>query len=246
MSHSRTQHDPVLAKIRKILAKAEDPAATPDEARTYTAKAAELIAAYGIDRAVLAEEVPGSDVVGDRVVRLDAPYALDKATLLAVVAGRLRCRAVQRTEHDGRGKVLSMHLFGFDSDLGRVELLYTSLLLQATTGLSRAAVPPGEHVAAFRRSWLAGFTAAVGRRLHESEERAAAAAPATGGRGMVLVLADRSAEVDRSVHEHYPRLGTAARRRLSGLGSGDGYVAGQRADLGGTRVGGRGRPRLSR
>ena len=35
-------HEPdVLAKVRKILAKAEDPAATPEEAETYTAKAAE-------------------------------------------------------------------------------------------------------------------------------------------------------------------------------------------------------------
>lgn len=246
MSHSRTQHDPVLAKIRKILAKAEDPAATPDEAETYTAKAAELIAAYGIDRAVLAEEVPGSDVVGDRVVPLDAPYALDKASLLAVVAARLRCRAVQKSEYVGRQKVLSMHLFGYDSDLARVELLYTSLLLQASTGVVRAPVPWGENVAAFRRSWLAGFTAAIGQRLHEAEERAAAAAPAAGGRGMALVLADRTAEVDRSMHERYPQLGTAPRRRLSGMGSGDGYAAGQRADLGGTRVDGRGARQLSR
>ena len=69
----------LLAKVRKILTKAEDPATTPEEAELYTAKAAELIATYGIDQALLAESRPGTDVIGDRVVVLEAPYALDKA-----------------------------------------------------------------------------------------------------------------------------------------------------------------------
>ena len=32
-----TDHDPILAKVRKLLALAEDPAATEHESRTYTA-----------------------------------------------------------------------------------------------------------------------------------------------------------------------------------------------------------------
>ena len=50
--------DVLLTRIRKLLAKAEDPAATAAESETYTAKAAELIATYGVDRALLAEELP--------------------------------------------------------------------------------------------------------------------------------------------------------------------------------------------
>ena len=129
--------DDILAKVRKILAKAEDPAATPEEAETYTAKAAELVAAYGIDRALLAQTEPGSDVVGDRVVLLDPPYALDKAGLLSSVAYRLRCRAVQRVRYVDGEKQISLHLFGYDSDLVRAEVLCTSLLLQATSTLAR-------------------------------------------------------------------------------------------------------------
>ena len=160
-----TDHDPILAKVRKLLALAEDPAATEHEAVTYTAKAAQLIADYGIDQALLAQADPASDPVGDRVLTLDAPYAADKADLLSTVASRLRCRAVQRTRwRDGR-KELSLHLFGHHSDLERTELLFTSLLLQAATGLSRTRVPAAEHKAAFRRSWLAGFRMAIGDRL---------------------------------------------------------------------------------
>jgi hypothetical protein len=247
---SSAPSDAVLAKVRKILAKAEDPAATREEAETYTAKAAELVAAYGIDRALLAETAPGSDVVGDRVVVLDAPYALDKANLLSGVATALRCQAVQRTRHDVAGKQLSMHLFGYDSDLARAEVLYTSLLLQATSALQRSVAPPGENLAAYRRSWLAGFTSAVVRRLLESEERAARAAEATQddqtptGRSVSLVLADRSVAVRSARDREYPHLRTASARTLSGSGGRSGYLAGQRADLGGTRVGRQARGRL--
>lgn len=234
----------LLAKVRKVLAKAEDPATTPEEAELYTAKAAELIATYGIDQALLAESRPDSDVVGDRVVVLDAPYALDKAGLLSGVAISLRCHAVQRTSYDADGaKRLSLHLFGFQSDLARAELLYTSLLLQTSSQLQRTFAPPGENVAAYRRSWLAGFTAAVVRRLRESEARAADAAgddlAATGGRSVSLVLADRSVAVRDAMESEYPYLRKAQARSLSGSGGRSGYLAGQRADLGGTRVGGR-------
>lgn len=233
--------DAILAKVRKILAKAEDPATTPEEAETYTAKAAELIASYGIDRAMLAASAPGSDVVGDRVVVLDAPYALDKGQLLSGVAMALRCQVVQRTTYELGEKKISMHLFGYGSDLARAELLYTSLLLQAGTGLQRTSAPPGESLAAYRRSWLAGFTSAVVRRLTEAEERARATASAAAGSesgpSVALVLADRSVQVRDAMQSEYPHLRKAQPRSLSGSGGWSGYAAGQRADLGGTRVG---------
>ncbi len=240
-------NDEILARIRKILAKAEDPAASAAEAETYTAKAAELVARYGIDRALLAQKDPASDAVGDRVVVLDPAYALDKAGLLNRVAAELRCQAVQRTRYLDGAKELSLHLFGFDSDLQRAELLYTSLLLQATWLLARTAAPPGESVAAYRRSWLAGFTTAIGRRLAEAERRAREAAaprgteqapgtPDPGGRVLALVLADRTAQVNRATSTAYPFLRSAPRRSLSGSGGTSGYAAEQRADLAGTGV----------
>jgi hypothetical protein len=234
----------VLARIRKLLAKAEDPAATAEEAETYTAKAAALVAQYGIDAALLAADDRSRDDVGDRVVAMHRPYALDKSTLLAGVAAALRCRAVRRTGHGHDGKVVSIHLFGHESDLARVELLFTSLLLQATTGMQRARPWPGESVAAFRRSWLAGFTSAVVTRLGQAEQRAAEQAQrwradsTAGGRSVALVLADRSVAVDEAVQREYPYLRTARARSLTGSGAASGYAAGRRADLGGTRVGG--------
>lgn len=227
--------DAILSKVRKLLAKAEDPACTPAEAEAFTAKAAELIARYGVDRALLAARDPGSDPVGDRVIELPAPYALDKAGLLAGVAAALRCRSVRRRSDSG----FTLHLFGFASDLERVELLFTSLLVQAAQGLAAAWVPPGAHLAAFRRSWLAGFTATVTSRLREAESAAARSgtdAAAAAGDSVALVLADRSDRVARRLAEVYPRLRTASARRLVGGGMGQGAAAGRRADLGATRL----------
>lgn len=233
--------DSMLEKVRKLLAKAEDPGCTPAEAAALTDKAASLIAKYGVDRALLALSEPASDPVGDRVVPVDAPYARDKVDLLGTVASALRCQAVRRR---GVGpSAFSMHLFGFASDLERTELLFTSLLVQAAYGMAASPAPPWENLAAFRRSWLAGFTQAVGRRLRQAEQRATDDV-AREGPSMALVLADRGDRVERRVAEVYPRLRSAGPRRLRGSGLERGYVAGQRADLGGAAVARRGRASL--
>jgi hypothetical protein len=231
------QQDPMLAKVRKLLAKAADPATTPEESESYTAKAAALVAAYGIDQALLAGSDPSRDPVGDRVISLDAPYAADKADLLSTIAVELRCRAVRRItpRADGVGKEIELHLFGHASDLERSEVLFTSLLLQAVRDLTRTPIPHGQHAAAFRRSWLAGFTLAVTQRLRDAERRAAAEAGprfAAAGSSSALVLADRAALVTDAMEQAYPRLRTARPRVLSGAGRRHGWEAGQRADLG--------------
>jgi hypothetical protein len=213
--------DSLLARVRKLLAKAEDPACTPAEAEAFTAKATELIAKYGVDQALLAAEKP--DPVGDRIVTIVPPYARDKAGLLAAVAMAMRCRVV----HLERQGTARSHLFGHAVDLERVELLFTSLLVQAAHGLAAAIVPWGEHPAAFRRSWLVGFTEAIRGRLVESERSAVSEAP-----GADLVLADRTALVEQRRDQVYPRLAKLGPRRLQGSGRRQGYAVGRTANLG--------------
>lgn len=243
--------DQRLDKIRKLLAKAEDPAVTAAEAEAYNTKAAELIAAYGIDAALLAAADPKKDELTSLVIGLDPPYARDKADLLWGVATPLRCKGILRTGWNAASarKELTMHLFGYRSDLDRAELLFTSLLIQAAHGLATA--EPGwirdpvrleyvrESPAAYRRTWLAGFTWAVRGRLVAAEKRAQQQAepkPGSAGPSVALVLADRSALVKQAVEAAHPDAKTAADRRLSGSGTREGWQAGQRADLGTTRI----------
>jgi hypothetical protein len=171
------------------------------------------------------------------VIEVDQPYARDKAHLLTCVADPLRCQTVHT---QGGGGPYVVRVYGFVSDLERVELLYTSLLPQATREL--VYVRPdawGEgSTAAYRRSWLAGYASAVYSRLLRAEQRATAEQPATAsGTSTALVLRDRSDRVAAFVSDAHPRLRSMRARTLSGGGRADGYQSGSRADLGARRVG---------
>lgn len=246
---ARAQSDATLERIRKLLAQAESPACTEQEAAAFSAKAAELMAKYGVDAALVAQSDPGRERVGDCVIVLHAPYAREKGTLGGAVAEGMRCRAVLKTVPrvvDGAVRnERSLHLFGHEGDLRLAEMLYTSLLVQGTRDVVRAPVPPHESAAAYRRTWWLGFANAIGHRLAEAEREAARAAePAFAERGTsaAVVLADRTALAEQARQEAYPHLRTAAPRYLSGSGHGDGYTSGQRADLGrNRRLGGAGR-----
>ena len=132
-----------LARIRKLLAQAEDRAATTAEAEAFNAKATELMARYGVDAALLAASDPGREVVGDLTVELLAPYAYEKGSLGAAVARGLRCSAVLRRTRQGAASEYSLHLFGATTDLALSEMLLTSLLVQGTGELTRRPVPRG-------------------------------------------------------------------------------------------------------
>jgi hypothetical protein len=140
------------------------------------------MARHGIDAALLAAADPGRDDVGATRVDIADPYSAGKARLLAWTAGALRCRALLHQVRGGR--VTAVTVFGFSSDRERVELLFTSLLVQAARELGRCRPAlRGESVAAYRRSWLHGFALQVHRRLAEAEDRAARPGGATGRRG---------------------------------------------------------------
>ena len=225
----------LLDRVRKLLAKAEDESVTPPEAQALTAKAAELMAKYGIDRALLAAERPETDQPANRMIDIHNPWGRVKAHLLSGLASALRCQAIMLTNASG----LKVHLFGYQSDLERADLLYTSVLIQMWHGLAGAQVPSWSRSArAWRRSWLLGFATAVISRVRAAEHAAAcqATAPAAAaGSKTALVLADRALVIRRNVEQAYPVTRTA-KVTYSGSGYGDGYAKGQRADIGTSRL----------
>jgi hypothetical protein len=227
--------DRLLDRVRKLLAKAEGEGVTTAEAEALTAKAAELMAKYGIDRALLAAQRPETDRPDSRLVDIYNPWGRVRAHLLCGLASALRCQPILVTAEDG---TLRVHIFGYASDLERTDVLYTSVLIQMWHGLVAAPVPARvANVRAWRRSWLLGFAAAVTARVRAAEERAERAAPVTadGHASAALVLADRSLVIRRNVAAAYPHTRTA-RTTYTGSGYDDGYAQGKRADIGTRRV----------
>lgn len=213
--------DAVLAKVRALLAKAES--TTFDaEAEALVAKAHELMVRHAIDEAALAGGT-GRGEVGSRRVFVDDPYASAKAELLARVAQASSCCVVH---WPGYGFVTA---FGHEADLDAVELLYTSLLVQATSAVL-VARPPGRghasgQVAAFRRAWLLSFAHRIGERLVETRDLAVAEASADHGSSLVPLLTSRADAAEAALRDAVPHTRTSR----STVSSGEGWAAGRDA-----------------
>jgi hypothetical protein len=226
----------LLDRVRKLLAKAEHPGTPTEEAQAFSAKASALMAEYAIDQALLDAAAPASSATP--VVRqfdVDPPYAMPRAVLLDRVARAHRVRVVIGPDAgSGRRRCT---LVGFPVDLEVVEVLYTSLLLQAS-GAMLAASAELPRPKAFRRGFLLGYADTIGARLAEATARTDAVAD-HGRPGAALVLADRVHQVEALLEQEFPRLRSLRMTTTSGGGLAAGRVAGARADLsaGGARVG---------
>jgi hypothetical protein len=232
-----TPDDSMLARVRKLLAKAEDGGCTPAEAEALTVKAAELMAKYGIDRALAEQRENRQEAPANRIIDIPNPWADVRAHLLGGLTVAMRCQAVLLPAASGK----RIHMFGYASDLERVDMLYTSLLLQMANGLAHQPVPfyyQGNGVRAWRRSWLLGYVTAVIERVRAAEagaETEAKAAETAGPAGTALVLRSREVAVQSEMAKAYPNR-RSIRVTYSGGGYRDGHAAGQRANLGGTGI----------
>ncbi|MCZ0993663.1 DUF2786 domain-containing protein [Streptomyces noursei] len=221
----------VLGRIRGLLAKAE--ATTfAEEAEALSAKAQELMARHSIDEALLAHtHGPGGNQPADGPsairIGIEGPYEQGKALLLDAVAAANRCQAVWAAELGFSTAV------GFPPDLEATELLYTSLLLQATAAMHRAA---DEHHARgrsrrtrdFRQTFLVAYADRIRTRLSAATAAATAAAsaePAASDR-LLPVLAARELAVEETTGTLFP---DTAPVRLRGIRDAAGWDQGTAA-----------------
>jgi hypothetical protein len=119
-------------------------------------------------------------------------------------------------------------------DLDAVELLVTSLLLQAGRALADAAQLAGARgrSVAYRRGFLYSYARRIEERLTEARHTAQAEATATYGSALAPVLADRQAAVDRTLEELFPSLRRRNGRTVDPAGWHAGRQAADTADLG--------------
>lgn len=231
----------MLARIRALLAKAEG-TEYPEEAEALSAKAQELMARHTIDEALLAADAPTGDGPVAWRIGVEPPYEQAKAILLDAVATANHCRAVWNEPF------MFSTVVGFETDLESVEVLYTSLLVQATSAMTRAEAAvrtprPGAEARArgaaggggtgsggttgggrrrtktFRQSFLAAYAHRIGIRL-------AAAAETQVTEDLLPVLATREVAVKDRVEHLFPRTTTT---RLRGVSDEAGWTEGSRA-----------------
>lgn len=213
----------MLARVRALLAKAES-TTFPEEAEALSTKAQELMSRYSLERIVVdSAGSPGSDPypAAARRLWLDNPYVAAKALLVGAVAEANRCRTVL-SEALGFTTVL-----GDEVDLEIVELLSTSLLVQAT----RAMVSAGSQISrtgrsrtrSYRQSFLLAYATRIGERLSTARD-VSTAAVADSAR-LLPVLAAR----ERVVEELFESMFPQSVSRSYSVGNAAGWYAGRAA-----------------
>lgn len=242
-----------IDKVLKLLAKAES--TTSAEAEALLAKATQLMEREAIDEAMLAAaQGHETDEIGTKRFVFGKTYAKQQQELAFAIGRAFGFRLLQSS--DSYAKTRTATWVGWGSDIRRAEVLLTSLLIQQARE-AKAFIKPWREAnkAACRQDrllrhytecdFMTGFASGVQTRLLQVRRETrvdAKASQGDGGTGMELVLVSREKQVDEWYDKRYGKLrrGRSDRSWRTGAHAGRaaGHEAGQRADLGGNRVGG--------
>lgn len=223
MRTGSADRDRLLTRIRALLAKAE---ATnhPAEAETFTAKAQELMSRHAIDEALLHARADESIDLLTRRVHLSSPYASTKVLLLSAVAQANRSRAIYLSGYAMASVV------GTPVDVDQIELLFTSLLIQATRAMAAAGKNRAgsfDRSPTFRRSFLTAYAHRIGERLTEADRDTVA----SYGAELVPVLQRQADAIEAEFARQFPHTTTMNTGLLDARGWDAGRAAADRAVL---------------
>jgi len=127
-------------------------------------------------------------------------------------------------------------VFGFPGDIDIVEMLYTSLLVQATRAMTAAGsvrdATGRSRTRSFRQSFLISFARRIGERLQAATAQAAVDAESEHGGALLPVLAGRTTAVEEAFAAVFPDLVSKASRVSNWEGWVAGRVAADQAHLG--------------
>lgn len=208
----------VLSRVRGLLAKAEATEFT-EEAEALSAKAQELMSRYSLHHAIRDHQRSDAMEVVARRIWIDNPYVVAKSALVQSVATANRCRMVCAE------KIGFVAVIGADCDVDFVELLSTSLLVQANRAMlaaGRGTNGRQTRTRSFRQSFLLSYAARIGERLTATS---ATVATEMDRDALLPVLAARSQATDDLTDRLFP---TTVPRELS-VSNGAGWLAGRTA-----------------
>ncbi|MCG7607975.1 MULTISPECIES: DUF2786 domain-containing protein [Mycobacterium] len=213
-----------LSRVRGLLAKAE---ATkfPEEAEALSAKAQELMSRYSLHHAVREHERGRSAEAVARRMWIDSPYVMAKSALVQAVATANRSHTVCSE------KLGFVVVIGVDCDLEFVELLATSLLVQANRAMlaaGRGTRGGQTRTRSFRQSFLLSYANRIGERLTTASTTVATEME----RGALLpVLAARSQATEELSNRLFPATVPREMTASNGAGWSAGRIAADLAQL---------------
>lgn len=222
-----------LDRVRKLFAKAESVAGTP-EAEVLLERAYALLAKYGVDEALARS---GPDAQPTEVAVLDhvvsGKYQPDQVGLVAALAAAMHCRAVTSTRGDGTKVV---HIVGVRRHVERVGMLAGALTGVMLAAAARQRPEPGVSAITHRKSFMTGFAFEVGRRLAAAERGAVSESADAVGAG--IVLRSDAQRADTELRRRFPSAVRGGRRRVGTSGIEEGRRVGGSVDLGQRRFDG--------
>lgn len=191
-----------LSRVRTLLAKAES-TEYPEEAEALSAKAQELISRHALDRLIeQSDERTSDNTVVARRFWIDAPYVMAKAVLVDAVADANRCRSVV-SEQLGFSTII-----GDAADLDSVEVMCTSLLVQANRAMLTYGRQTDQRGTSRTRSFRSSFLTSYASRIAELLSTATAHATEESGRAgaLVPVLRQQAELVDEACEQLFPQV----------------------------------------
>lgn len=138
----------VLERVSKLVAKAEDPSVTPEEAKSYRDMADSLMLKYAIEEAQLdaSRPAPSRAKPGTLVVPLTVDHDLLGYVGVLADATAKACRCMIRKYTSWvTGEGWQATVYGYESDLRYFEVMYTTLRLHMI-GALRPSVDPNESL----------------------------------------------------------------------------------------------------
>jgi hypothetical protein len=226
--------------IKKLLDKANHANTSDEERDAYNAKAAKLMLQWGIEEATIADadRAQQEEIINVTIITtFPKGYSFEGTMVTVEIAQALNCSAyfLRRGDNKTDGNVV-----GFKSDVTLVQQLVESIALQCQMSLTREMATTyfpsymnGTDKFNHRRSFVRGFAKAIGQKLRDTRRQFVEET----GPGTDLVLVSRKAKVDAWVDQNV-NLRKTPPRKATPNGMAAGKAAGQRADVGQSRVGG--------
>lgn len=239
----------IKAKVAKLLAQAEDSGVTDEERQTFAAKAAEMLARYGLDAATVRAE-KGQKPEGLSYFEFEVSgqgwHGKARASLTYSVAdayGAGACTINNRMN----GETRWVGILGTASMIEALKILLPSIMLQAETAVVPATKEHMAKVGAsidtaanknierrnFLRSYLKGYGVGVADKILAT--RTTLAEEVKGKPGELVLVSDAE-RVKAEFTKRFPKLKTVSADKVSVAGLVAGQRDGRTADTGQTRV----------